>query len=165
MGCRAATPTILVSSGALRLELPLGERSWPDSMSKGSRAPTSLQAALRAGRTTRSGEDKLDEGVVRTSASSHSVRGIGDEWTFAVTLVRPGPAVPVFEVGAYRYTGVSLPHVGDIVTITKATTDAEQRAEMLAYVTRVDPTSETPIRVTEATGVTSTSPDDFIAPA
>jgi len=69
--------------------------------------------------------------------------------------------VPYFEVGAYRYTGVSLPDVGDIVTITKA--DAEQREKMLAYVTRVDPTSETPIRVTEATGVTS--PDDFIAPA
>ena len=79
-----------------------------------------------------------------------------------MTLVRPGPAVPYFEVGAYRYTGVSLPHVGDIVTITKA--DAEQREEMLAYVTRVDPTAETPIRVTEAT-VTSTWPDDFIAPA
>ena len=31
---------------------------------------------------------------------------------------------------------------------------------MLAYVTRVDPTSETPIRVTEAPDVTSTSPDD-----
>ena len=45
---------------------------------------------------------------------------MGDEWTFDVTLVRPGPAVPYFEVGAYRYTGVSLPHVGDIVTITKA---------------------------------------------
>ena len=90
---------------------------------------------------------------------------MGDVWTFAVTLVRPGPAVPSFEVAAYRYTGVSLPHVGDIVTITKATTDAEQRAEMLAYVTRVDPTLDTPIRVTEATGVTSTSRDDFIAPA
>ena len=100
-----------------------------------------------------------------TSSFGRSVRGMGDGWTFAVTLVRPGPAVPFFEVGAYQYTGTSLPHVGDIVTITKATTDAEQRAEMLAYVTRVDPTLDTPIRVTEATGVTSTSRDDFIAPA
>ena len=83
---------------------------------------------------------------------------MGDEWTFDVTLVRPGPAVPYFEVGAYRYTGVSLPHVGDIITITKATTDAEQPEEIVAYVTRVDPRSETPIRVTGATGVTSTSP-------
>jgi hypothetical protein len=88
---------------------------------------------------------------------------MGDEWTFAVTLVRPGPAVPYFEVGAYRYTGVSLPSVGDIVKITKA--DAEQREEMLAYVTRVDPTADAPIRVTEAMGVTSTWPDDLIAPA
>ena len=75
-----------------------------------------------------------------------------------MTLVRPGPAVPSFEIGAYRYTGVSLPHVGDIVTITKA--DAERREEMLVYVTRVDPKSDTPIRVTEAT-----SPGYFIAPA
>jgi hypothetical protein len=87
---------------------------------------------------------------------------MGDGWTFAVTLVRPGLAVPYFEVGAYRYTGASLPHAGDIVTITKATADAEEGEEILAYVTRVDPTSDTPIRVTEATGVTSTSPDDFI---
>lgn len=79
---------------------------------------------------------------------------MGDEWTFAVTLVRPGPAFPSFEVGAYRYTGTSFPHVGDIVTITKATTaDNGEREELLAYVTRVDPTSDTPIRVTEAAGV------------
>jgi hypothetical protein len=90
---------------------------------------------------------------------------MGDKWTFAVTLVRPGPAVPYFEVGAYRYTGVSLPDVGDIVRIAKTTGDAEERQEMLAYVTRVDPMSDTPIRVTEATGVTSTSHDDFIASA
>lgn len=83
---------------------------------------------------------------------------MGEGWTFAVTLVRPGLAVPYFEVGAYRYTGASLPDVGDIVTITKATPDAEERGEMIAYVTRVDPTSETPIRVTEATSVASTSP-------
>ena len=113
------------------------------------------------GRTGRSDVDKLDEGVVRHRHFSRSVRGMGDGWTFAVTLVKPGLAVPYFEVGAYRYTGPSFPHVGDIVTITKATTDAEEREEMIAYVTRVDPTSETPIRVTEATGVTSTSPDDF----
>ena len=90
---------------------------------------------------------------------------MSDEWTFAVTLVRPGPAVPFFEVGAYRYTGVSLPYVGDIVTITKAATDSDEREELLAYVTRVDPTSDTPIRVTEAPGVTSSSPDDCIAVA
>ena len=78
-----------------------------------------------------------------------------------MTLVRPGPAVPFFEVGAYQYTGTSLPHVGDIVTIRKAIKNDEEREEMLAYVTRVDPRSDTPIRVTEATGGASTSPDDF----
>ena len=100
-----------------------------------------------------------------TSAFSRSVRGMGDGWTFAVTLVRPGPAVPFFEVGAYQYTGTSLPHVGDIVTITKTTTNAEEREEMLAYVTRVDPRSDAPIRVTEATSGTSSSPDDLVVGA
>ena len=90
---------------------------------------------------------------------------MGDGWTFAVTLVRPGTAVPFFEVGAYQYTGTSLPHAGDIVTITKASTNDEEREEMLAYVTRVDPRSDTPIRVTEATGGASTSPDDFVVVA
>ena len=47
--------------------------------------------------------------------------------------------------------------MGDIVTIAKATTNAEEREEMLAYVTRVDPRSDTPIRVTEATGVIDTN--------
>lgn len=40
--------------------------------------------------------------------------------------------------------------MGDIVTITKASTDPEEREELLAYVTRVDPAAETPIRVIEA---------------
>ena len=44
--------------------------------------------------------------------------------------------------------------MGDIVTIAKATTaDNGEREELLAYGTRVDPTSDTPIRVTEAAGV------------
>lgn len=84
------------------------------------------------------------------------------ESTFAVTPLRPGP-VPTFEVGAYRYTGGSLPRVGDIITITRATTpDTEEHQELLAYVTRVDPASATPIRVTEAPAPTSTEPDDSI---
>lgn len=111
---------------------------------------------------SRSDVTGLDEGLVTTTGLGRSVRGMSDLWTFAVTLVRPGPAVPYFEVGAYRYTGASLPHVGDIVTVTKAT-DTEVREELLAYVTRVDPTSDTPIRVTEAIGVSSTSPDDYVA--
>jgi hypothetical protein len=67
---------------------------------------------------------------------------MSDERTFAVTLVRVGPGLPYFEVAAYRYTGAWLPVVGDIITITPATS-----------------------RVTEAVAVTSTSPDDFIVAA
>ena len=88
---------------------------------------------------------------------------MGDGWTFAVTLVRPGAAVPSFEVAAYRYTGASLPYVGDIIAVRKATTTTDnagvEREELLAYVTRVDPSSDTPIRVTEAAGVTFASSD------
>jgi hypothetical protein len=90
-----------------------------------------------------------------------------NEMTFAVTLVKPGTGVPVFEVGAYRYTAGWLPVAGDIITITKApdaVTDGPH--ERLAYVTRVDPAAETPIRVTEPTGVSQVSADDYIvAPA
>jgi hypothetical protein len=91
---------------------------------------------------------------------------MSDERTFAVTLVRVGPGLPYFEVAAYRYTGAWLPVVGDIITITPATsTDTDEPEQLLAYVTRVSPTADTPIRVTEAVGVTSTSPDDFIVAA
>lgn len=86
--------------------------------------------------------------------------------TFAVTLVKAGSGLPVFEVGAYHYTGPWLPLVGEIITITRssdATTDGPY--EQLGYVTRVDPTSDTPIRVTEPTGVASASPDDYIVAA
>lgn len=75
---------------------------------------------------------------------------MADAWTVEVTLIRPGVAVPSIEVGAYRYTGASLPQAGDIITISKATSpDAGKREELLAYVTRVDPDTQTPIRVTE----------------
>ena len=45
----------------------------------------------------------------------------------------------------------------------KVSTDVEEGEEMLAYATRVDATSETPIRVTEARGVTTTLPNDVVA--
>jgi hypothetical protein len=89
------------------------------------------------------------------------------ERTFAVTLVRAASGgFPYFEVGAYRYVGAWLPLVGDIITITRAeTAETEGPQERLAYVTRVDPTSETPIRVTEPTGVADVSTDDYIVAA
>jgi hypothetical protein len=92
---------------------------------------------------------------------------MSEERTFVVTMVRVGPGLPYFEVGAYRYTGAWLPVVGDLITITRASsTDTDEPATLLAYVTRVDPTSETPIRVTEAKGVATTaSADDYIVAA
>ena len=83
--------------------------------------------------------------------------------TFAVTFVKPGAGVPVFEVGAYRYTAGWLPAAGQIITITKAPdANSDGPYERLAYVTRVDPAAETPIRVTEPVGVSPLPADDYI---
>jgi hypothetical protein len=91
---------------------------------------------------------------------------MSDERTFAVTLVTVGPGLPYFAVGAYRYTAEWLPVVGDIVTVTKAVvTEGEQPEQILAYVTQVNPSSDTPIRVTHAKGVTPGSSDDYIVAA
>ena len=80
--------------------------------------------------------------------------------TFAVTLVRIAAGYPVFEIGAYRYTGAWLPAAGDFITITKAPdVQGEGPHECRAFVTRVDPTLEIPIRVTEPTGLTVSPPD------
>jgi hypothetical protein len=52
--------------------------------------------------------------------------------------------------------------------VTKAAeTHGDVPEQLLAYVTRVDPASDTPIRVTHAKGVTlgSASPDDYIVAA
>jgi hypothetical protein len=65
---------------------------------------------------------------------------------FSVTLVRPG-AWPSVEVGAYEYVGLSLPLVGETVTVRKAGRDEERRG----YVTRVMPWATTPISVTDTT--------------
>ena len=92
---------------------------------------------------------------------------MSEERTFAVTMVRAGRGLPTFEVAAYRYTAEWLPVVGDLITITRvAGADTDEPAALLAYVTRVDPTSETPIRVTEANGLeTAASADDYIVAA
>ena len=67
--------------------------------------------------------------------------------TFSVTMVRPG-VVPSFEVGAYEYFGRGLPLVGE--TILMRRTDGPQAGEALqGYVTRVNPSSDSPIAVTE----------------
>lgn len=89
-----------------------------------------------------------------------------EEKTYAVTLVRIGPGLPFFERGAYRYTGTWLPLVGDLITVTRASSsDADEREELLGYVTWVNAASDTPIRVTQAKGVAAPSPDDYIVAA
>src|SRR5262245_24742512 len=93
-----------------------------------------------------------------------TVRGM-EERTFAVTFVRIGTGLPYFEVGAYRYTAEWLPAVGDVITITPVEYQPDGPGDRLAYVTRVDASSETPIRVTEPSGVVATSPDDYIVAA
>jgi hypothetical protein len=80
--------------------------------------------------------------------------------TFAVTLVRIAAGCPIFEIGAYRYTGTWLPAAGDFITITRAPDVQTQGPhERQVFVTRVDPTLEIPIRVTEPTGLTVSPPD------
>lgn len=86
-----------------------------------------------------------------------------DERTFTVTLIRPGPTLPYFEVGAYRYTAEWLPEVGDLITITRAVAGEGGEAETLAaYVTRVRPASDTPISATPVEGA-ATQQEDFLA--
>ena len=86
-----------------------------------------------------------------------------DERTFQVTLIRPGPALPYFEVGAYRYTAEWLPVVGDSITITRAVVPEGEEPEVLqAYVTRVRPASDTPISATPIKG-SATQHEDFLA--
>jgi len=88
-----------------------------------------------------------------------------EERTFAVTFVRIGRGLPTFEVGAYVYTGTWLPAVGEVITITRVTDAPDEPRDRLAFVTRVDPVSDTPIRVTEPSGVVAVSPDDYIVAA
>ena len=91
---------------------------------------------------------------------------MSEERTFAVTLVTVGPGLPYFDVGAYRYTAEWLPVVGDVITVTKAGPTGDEADEgILAYVTQVIPSSDTPIRVTHAKGVTARSSDDYIVAA
>jgi hypothetical protein len=78
--------------------------------------------------------------------------------TLSVTMVRPGP-VPTFEVGAYEYVGPSLPAVGETILIRNVV-GGEQT---YGYVTRVNPSAETPIAVTEVASEASTEPDYLVA--
>lgn len=66
--------------------------------------------------------------------------------TFALTLVKVGPFLPYVEVGMYEYRAVSLPTVGDTITVSRIGTDA---GETRAYVTRVDGNASPPLVASE----------------
>lgn len=72
--------------------------------------------------------------------------------TLAVTLVKVASGQPVFEIGAYEYTGTRLPDTGETITVTRANGGGSRDARPLrVYVTKVDPRDEVPIRAVEAT--------------
>jgi hypothetical protein len=90
---------------------------------------------------------------------------MGDERTFSVTLVKVGRSLPYFEVGAWEYTAEWLPEVGDTIAIKRGSApDGEVPEEAWGFVTRVDPTRQTPISVTELNSAPK-SPDDYILAA
>ena len=67
--------------------------------------------------------------------------------------------MPSFEVGAYEYVGPSLPAVGETILIRKVV-GGEQT---YGYVTRVNPSADTPISVTEVASDASIEPDYLVA--
>src|SRR6476646_2831672 len=96
----------------------------------------------RAGRTARAG----------VSGRHYGACTMLDERTFAVTLVKTGSGLPLFEVGAYRYTADWLPQVGDTIAIRSAAAPDGSGPELQGYVTRINPASDTPISVIEVEG-------------
>jgi hypothetical protein len=87
---------------------------------------------------------------------------MGDERTFTVTLVKVGPGLPYFEVGAWTYTAEWLPEVGDTIAVSRlCDPDGAAPEETWGFVTRVDPVADTPISVTEVTSAPR-APDDYI---
>ncbi len=90
---------------------------------------------------------------------------MADERTYTVTLVKVGRGLPYFEVGAWLYTGEWLPEVGDTIAIKRVSTpNGGDPEEAWGFVTRVDPTRETPISVTERDSAPR-SPDDYVLAA
>ena len=90
---------------------------------------------------------------------------MADERTYTVTLVKVGRGLPYFEVGAWLYTGEWLPEVGDTIAIKKLSpSDGGDPEEAWGFVTRVDPTRDTPISVTERDSAPR-SPDDYVLAA
>ena len=74
---------------------------------------------------------------------------MGQERTFAVTLIKTGRGIPSVEVGAYTYTGDWLPEVGETIPVRPAADREGAPAELQGFVTKVNPVSDTPISVVE----------------
>jgi hypothetical protein len=71
---------------------------------------------------------------------------VGDNDTFALTLVKVGPFLPYVEVDVYEYRADSLPAVGDTITVSRIDATA---GETRAYVTRVDGNATPPLIASE----------------
>jgi hypothetical protein len=82
---------------------------------------------------------------------------MGQERTFAVTLIKTGRGIPSVEVGAYTYTADWLPQVGETIHVRSAAAAEGAGRELRGYVTKVNPVSDTPISVVE---VEDQGPDD-----
>jgi hypothetical protein len=83
--------------------------------------------------------------------------------TFAVTVVRPGGALPQIEVGVYEYLAGWLPCPGDTITVSRiGGGDESAPAELQGFVTRVNPLATTPISVTIVTSQPD-APDYYAA--
>ena len=103
-------------------------------------------------------ESDLDKWLGLSSDRPHSVYPVGDEQTYAVTLVKVGAGLPIVEVGAYRYTADRLPTVGERIPITPVSA----LGEIHGYVTRINPASDSPISVVEVPR-DENSTDDLVA--
>jgi hypothetical protein len=69
------------------------------------------------------------------------------ERSFSVTLMRPTNGLPSIEVGAYEYVSARLPLVGETIPVRRVSDEAGD--DVRGYVTRVDPSADPPIAVTE----------------
>ena len=78
-----------------------------------------------------------------------------------MTMIRPTSGLPSFEVGAYEYVAESLPYVGATIPLRKAL-GPDSGEETCGYVTRVNPSADTPISVTEVKSEPG-SIDDLLA--
>ena len=87
---------------------------------------------------------------------------MGQERTFAVTLIKTGRGIPSVEVGAYTYSAEWLPEVGETTVIRPTGAPEGAVADLQGYVTKVNPVADAPISVVEVEGQLPV--DDVVAP-